>query len=621
MPMLNTNNDTNNTEIAYQSALDKLIQELASEANKDNKDNIDSVKNKIVDLITANAENFIYNIDLPVPYHEHRVQIELDNFTVELNLAKNIRMLSEKSSVANEKPHAKKARTVADVDPKIEVTLYEEAAPGMPVTEKKSIPVQISVPVSMPSIKRTCLSAPVVTELLALPGYQSQATEWQNLFKRSAVQKFIENLEASYKNAKIEEHPLSLLLECDQGLKDKLGEWTKKLNLTAEQYHALLDVYNKYGKTGLEQLFNRWDMDSELIIETANLITTMPTFLPFLDDASFIKTIHTLKSSGEDIRSWWKALIKNYKESYQDLTSLYRELINTVNTIRAMNLTIPTIESIKNPENFLTTLKHVVDLLNKCASQDRAAQLKCIHEVDLSNIDKVYFVIPDMSNQPSVDLEHLKTSQNPQEIRAAVYNYIAKQKYHLPLEKFKAYLERLISQPDNVLGAEAKCKMAYLLAQTTSTNQPSGLDVAAVTKEWKTFSDSVESLETFNKMVKNNFAINAALIVRTLDALKLEMIKPLVAMHSIPPMSFLNKAIKCSEYKFLGISFKGQIPLLQEAQNKMMSDMANIAELYQSYPAEMMQAITFINTKEIVPNKYGKYEPNADDSDFPVRPV
>ncbi len=152
-------------------------------------------------------------------------------------------------------------------------------------------------------------------------------------------------------------------------------------------------------------------------------------------------------------RSWWNALIRNNESAksavlFDQFKRVFAELTTGEN---GMGLTIGPINSlsVKNTDDPSVVLNKLLEFMQKCPVQDRAAQWVCLDRVDFLNAPPDYaFVVPEMkieSDIKSLDdfIKEINEKTNIDDFIAAFYRYIATQKNHLPLSVYQNLLNEL----------------------------------------------------------------------------------------------------------------------------------------------------------------------------------
>jgi hypothetical protein len=505
------------------------------------------------------------------------------------------------------------------IEPKIEIVLFDaEAALSAPKAEGEPL-VTATAPTASTALERQQISDAILAKILKNSEYKQIYENKKTNLEQSDFRKNItKSLNIQTPNA----HPLNGLLTNNATLVKQLTRFTADLALGPEQYDALLDVFSQRGEEGLTQLFDVWDeLNKENILTFKEMHRTilknMPSYLPFINDPELKETLIDIARLGTEKYSWWKALISNHSDikGYGDLSSLFQEFNKTWLCIEGMGLKFDKIEAFKSKSDLSTTLSNMLSLLNKCAKKDRGQQLACIHDVPLEAHDKYYFIIPEMDllHTMSLTFEDLKTQNDPTVIKQLVYRYLATQKFHLPLTDYAEYLNAILN---STFSEEYKCKMAYLLAKTTSAAEDTGFNHQETSKEWKDFNNRFDTLESVTRMQVNSGIAEYffGLMLKAeggFDGARLTGINPFMDMNPIPPISFLNKLLKASEYKFLNP--KLQLTQMKGVQLEMMEEIKTAAYLYTEHPGMIMQAARFIKTETVTANAAGKFYPEDRD--------
>ncbi|KTD15531.1 coiled-coil protein [Legionella gratiana] len=590
---------------------------------------------KILDFL-KNHPQITLNINLPEHLENTKIQIELDNLISNHCLEKNKQKLENNLPHATQSPSKKPEGRIlpkGKIIPRIEITLHEELSTE---TQPESVAdventSTLKLTNDLPKLDRSPIATQIVTDILSLPSQRTNLSKWNDLTNRNEARKFKKDLGLQFNKAN---HPLPELIKNNRELSQALTTWSTKLKFEKEQYNALLDVYGQYGAPGLNQLFRTWEeytndpYKGPAFLDTyASLLKYMPSFLPFIDNKEFQETLSKIANLSKEHRSWWMALIQNHgrKIGYSDLSSLFRQFTDTVNTIEQMGLTFHEIKTIKDEKEFPSTLAGFVDLLNKCRPQDQAVQWQCINNIIISNPNNFHFIIPEMQVETNLgergELEWIKRllvqnkNSNPELVKPAFYRYLATQEQHLPLEQYRKIIDELFSNQE--MNNEAKIRMLYILAKSTSTNAKTGFDPKAVLEEWESFQTRMINLDSLERLKANRSAMGRALFSKGIDAqggtpaVRIQTLKPIMDMPVTPPMSYLNKLLKLSEYKFLDP--KLSLLDLQSVQADMMKKMDKAASLYKDYPESMMHAIRLIKTETIKANKDGQYFPEPQD--------
>ena len=581
--------------------------------------------------------SFAINITLPEHLAKTRIQIELDNLISNRRLEQNIKRLTD-AQPQQEKAAAKgsEARVLPEgkTKPKIEIILSDEdfsetAAPVSAITSDKT-PTFKGVD-SFPKLERSPMAEQLVLDILDKQADKTAKGTWEKITDRNQALAFRRDHFALLKGITIENHPLHLLLRDNKELQQQLKKWTDNLKLGKEQYDALLDVCGQYGSPGLARLFQTWEgyNPEELAAfkEThTHLLKHMPTYLPFIEDKAFQGMINKISILPPEKRSWWMALIQNHGSKppgYSDLPSLFKCFTEATVAIGGMGLQFYKIDAIKDKRDLPSVLSDMLTLLKQCPAHDRKVQWECMSGVDVSRHEKFRFIIPEMKIEDTtlLDLENgvksllgTKPVGNPELLKPAFYRYLAAQKQHLPLEQYQQILESL---KNSKLADEIKLRMIYVLAKTTSTTSDEGFDPISVKEEWDSFKDRIEKLEYMKRIKANRGGLALLALEGGLkamggdDGVRIKALIPLMSMPTTPPMSFLNKLLKLSEYKFLDENLI--LTGMDKVKDEMMLQMNKAAELYGANPKAMMQAIRLIKTETVKANEKGKFFPAEED--------
>lgn len=590
---------------------------------------------KILDFLKSHPQVTL-NINLPEHLENTKIQIQLDNLISNYRLEKNKKKLeSNHPQSANSTSKKPEGRILpkGKIIPRIEITLHEEmSAEVQPISVSQiEDPSTTVLTNDLPKLDRAPIATQIVTDILSLTNQRATLSQWNEFTNRKEAERFKKDLGLQFNK---ENHPLPELIKSNRKLVQDFSVWSKKLKFEKEQYNALLDVYGQYGAPGLIQLFRTWDEYNQdpykgpAFLDTyASLFKYMPTFLPFIDNKEFQETLSKIANLSKEHRSWWMALLHNHgrKIGYSDLPGLFKQFTDTVNTIEQMGLSFHEIKTIKDEKELLSTLTAVVDLLNKCPPQDQAVQWQCINNIIIPNPNNYHFIIPEMQVEANLgergDLEWIKRllvqdkNSSPELVKPAFYRYLATQEQHLPLEQYKKIIDELFSNQE--LNNEAKIRMLYILAKSTSTSAKTGFDSKAVLEEWESFQTRMIKLDSLERLKANRSAMGRALFSKGIDAqggtpaVRIQTLKPVMDMLVTPPMSYLNKLLKLSEYKFLDP--KLSLLELQSVQADMMKKMDKAASLYKDYPESMMHAISLIKTETIKANQDGQYFPEPQD--------
>ncbi len=590
---------------------------------------------KILDFLKTHQQ-ITLNINLPEHLENTQIQIELDNLISNHRLEKNQQKLENslpQSAQSTSKKSEGRILPKGKIIPRIEITLHEEVSTEIQpisVTEVEN-PSTVIPTNDLPKLDRSPIATKIVTDILSLPTQRANLSKWNELTNRKEAETFKKDLGLQFNK---ENHPLPGLLKNNRELVQNLTTWSTKLKFDKEQYNALLDVYGQYGAPGLSQLFKIWDEYNQdpykgpAFIDTyASLFKYMPTFLPFIDNKEFQETLSKIANLSKEHRSWWMALIQNHgrKIGYSDLPGLFKQFTDAVNTIEHMGLSFHEIKTIKDEKELLPTLTALIDLLNKCHPHDQAFQWQCINNIIIPNPNNFHFIIPEMQVETNLgergELEWVKRllvqdkNSNPELVKPAFYRYLATQEQHLPLDQYRKIIDELFSNQE--INNEAKIRMLYILAKSTSTNAKTGFDAKAVLEEWESFQTRMIKLDSLERLKANRSTVGRALFSKGIDAqggtpaVRIQTLKPIMDMPVTPPMSYLNKLLKLSEYKFLDP--KLSLLELQAVQKDMMKKMDKAASLYKDYPESMMHAIRLIKTETIKANKDGQYFPEPQD--------
>lgn len=580
---------------------------------------------KILTYIQENNE-VIINIDLPDHLKDTRTQVEIDNSISNNRLKKNIQSLEVKPSNVAEVPQRSLKRVFSKrKKPRIEITLNENntSPPLTPLVEEST--AQFSS-LSELTLKTKPVLAKLVTELLTLSAQNEELTRWNNITNREEALKFRSEITRTFS---INNHPLSKIIENNEELKD-LPQWMDTLQFKKEQYDALLDVYGQYGVSGLSLIISSWNEYNkdehrrDAFLDTYKyLLKFMPSFLPFIEDKEFESTILNISMLSREHRSWWMALIKNQGtlKEYRNLSQLFGKFSATIVSIEKMGLTFKEISSLKEVADLETATSQILTLLNQCPPQDQAVQWDCCHEITVPSNHDYHFIIPEMKLEEDLgskgDLEWIKTdkSSKPEQVKPAFYRYLAKRAQHLPLEQYELILKELLSNTE--INNEEKTWLIYILAKTTSTDDKLGFDPKSVLVEWNNFKNAMIKMESVDRMKANRSLLGRKAFEGHIYSmggytfLRKEALQPIMEMPVTPPMSYLNKLLRLSEYKYLDekLSLLG----MSKLQKEMMKNMDVSALLYNNYPEAMKKAIKLIKADTLKANRDGKYIPEQKD--------
>lgn len=580
---------------------------------------------------------FAVEITLPAHLEQNKIQIELDNLISNHSLEKNRQQITGTLPSSESGPQitqeAPKGRIrPKKVKPKIEITLYEESMYEGPkeddvVVKTKTPP---SILVEPAKLERSPMATRIISELLSQDIYKAEKNLWEQITNRSDAQTFRKTFPKT-RPASIADHPLHYLVRDNEELKNKLEQWTKTLKLDVEQYDALLDVVGQYGTEGLLCLFKTWEYDNDPYKTAAFkesydlLLKYMPSYLPVIQDSAFNETIAKIANLNAEKRSWWVALIKNHvnvTKGYSDLPYLFKVFTEATVVIEEMGLPFFSIDTIKYNKDLPTTLSHMIALLKKCPARDREVQWKCINNVDISGQSDVHFIIPEMKlGEQHPNLAEMKTAierspeSDPMSIKPAFYRFLAQQKQHLPLKQYEQILNEIFS--NTVLTKQNKLRMVYVLAKTTSTDKDTLLDVEDVYKEWNIFQVRTFELKYMERIKANRSGLARFALTQGIESeggypeVRNKILKPIMDMPFVPPMSYLNKLLTLSEYQFLSPTLS--LLDMKSVQKDMLAKMDQAAALYGEYPEVMSKAIRLIKTATVKENAQGQFFPETKD--------
>lgn len=587
-------------------------------------------------------------IEIVLPHHliNTPVQMHIDHILSNHQRRAHIASLSGATNLALPKAIQTKApegRSVPNkMKPKIDITLFEPITdePTGLMPEPKA-PVSTTDESLSQQIKRSPLPEQVIQELLVL--YPEQNAAWMRCATRDESKQFRTQVFFSPPNTALPNHPLSRLLDTQTRLKERLNQWAGVLQFEATQYNALLDVYGQYGLEGLGKLFDTWDnydphQRNALIQTHQYLLHEMESYIPFIKGDAYNELIRGIATLGDAKLSWWLALLKNHglsKANPKDLLTLYTCFMDHVKAIEALGLTFNTIDAITEVSSLTDTLSHMLKLLNKSDKKDIGIQWECIHQVPVSQHQQYYFIIPQMQlgaqeTTPN-DIEEIKRllkEESPcslENIEPAFYRYLATQKQRLSLEQYqKLFNQRSLATDPRHSGAalseRVKIGMAYILAKTTSTDLDIPLDRDSILNEWESFKSRLITLEYITRIKANRGFLGSAAFIASIgrmggeNQLRIDVLSPLLDMHLSPLLSYLNKLLKLSEYRFLDPQLS--ILSMQGMQRTMMDQMAITADIYQKYPEAALEAIRLIKTETVEENASGQFFPKAEDIDL-----
>lgn len=596
----------------------------------------------VLDFLKANP-TLILDVDLPEELQNSKVQVELDNLISNRRLEFNRQLLSGGStSAADQAPKEAKKRTLPKrkSPPPIVITLSDndssddesESDVAHHLKQSGSLATTPTTPViELPKLQRLPMAAQVVAEILSL--VKQDQTQWNALTNRDEALEYRKNLGAQFTK---ENHPLRKLIANNAEVNLQFSQWENKFKFEKEQYDALLDVYGQYGVPGLTKLFQTWNeyiSDSykgPVFLETYfSLLKHMPSFLPFIEDKAFQDTISKIANLSKEHRSWWMALIKNHGQTagYSNLPGLFKQFMDAVTAIEQMGLTFYEIDSIRDVKDLPTSLNELLALLHKCPKQDQVVQWRCFDSIIIPSTqpNDFHFIIPEMKAEENLgvkaqlewikDLLNQNKDTNPELIKSAFYQYIAKRTQHLPIEQYRNILDEVLS--NNEIKNEIKTRLIYILAKTTSTDDKTGFDAVSVREEWELFKNALFKMDSLERLKANRSYVGRKAMETHISAkggvtgIQNQTLLPIMAMAVTPPMSYLNKLLRLSEYKFL--DEKNSLLDLENIQKDMMQKMDTAALFYQSFPESMMYAIRLIKTDVVQKNAYGHYIPEQED--------
>lgn len=588
---------------------------------------------QLLDLLkTDDLKHVTLEVNLPASFLNSRTQVELDNLISD-------RRLEQRDQERVDVPPALHMPVIAEarvlpkgkITPQIEIVLseaivsdyaLESTSANTTVFDETRVLADRS---GWPTLCRSPMAASIVRQIRS----EDDVARWEEMTIRDEASAFRLEIPA-LPGESLDAHPLCLLLAGDDSLKEQLQTWTDTLQLGKEQYDALLDVCGQYGVQGVRRLFHLWnfngDSNKKDVFKAmhADLLKYMPTYLPFLENDAFNETLSAIVLLTPAKRSVWNALIKNHGETegYSDLPSLFQSFRHFCSAIDAMRLNFSPIETIKDIGSLPATLSGMLSLLKRCPASDRAVQLACLNEAEVSKYPDFHFIIPEMrlgKDNPTMEAlkQILKHGEDidPGICKAVFYRYLATQNQHLPIEQYRTILNGLFS--NQVLNDPVRLRMVYILAKTTSIDTDVRFDADSILAEWKSFEDRTVKLEYMERIKANrDNRFSRAAFTGGIEArggyqeVRMRVLSPIMDMSVIPPISYLNKLFKLSEYKFLDPELS--IIQMEVVQVQMMVDMNKAAELYDRYPESMMQAIRLIHTAT-VSEKQGKFFPDPVD--------
>lgn len=259
--------------------------------------------------ILKRPEYHFFTVPIQLPKDYSQLQIEFDNLISNHQLSNNINRL--KSTVTKEDGDSIKIPRILPerIEPKVEIILFEEEKTE---TEEE---VQAS-DILLPQHTRNILSKlPIAEEILSKifqnPAYTTYQAQWKSIVSREEALEARKNISQFLQVKQLEKHPLLYLVEEHAALREQLKHWTKKLKLEIPQYDALLDVYGQYGEAGLRHLFQEWERSGPSFIELhETFLNKMPSYIPFIADPVFQKTMENIRLQSPERYSWFLALLK-----------------------------------------------------------------------------------------------------------------------------------------------------------------------------------------------------------------------------------------------------------------------------------------------------------------------
>lgn len=500
-------------------------------------------------------------------------------------------------------------------------------------------------PVKPPrSFQRKPLPASVVTQILEIKAPE-QLIQWQQCSDLEESRRF--QTELCFELASQGNQPHLLFDLVNAASKEKLVFWTEKLNLSAQQHSALLDVYGQYGDKGLSTLFGLWDAYDENQLKVfqqthESLLKDMPTYLPFIEDPDFDALIKTLASWGDAKISWWSALIKNHHDAKADdkntdLVSLFQEFSNFIVTVeKKLKLSFgkeSIIDGFKDVQSLSKNLSDVIALLSKLDPDhgDRGIQWNCIHEVLVSKHAEFAFILPEMNisleDTPEPDFTKIVNcfKQNSPKLDRLLlenqipdfFRYLSAAKKRLPIKYYREALQKHaqnITYPANEaelrlydmgpFNTQVQLGLLYMMALTTSSQQDLVFDIEAIKQEWEDCLDRLRHLTYLGRIKKNKDKQNLGglfyygiLGEGGVDAVRHKVLEPLVLhMPNSPPLlNYLHKIIKAAQYRFLDPQLN--LLAMKAKQIDLNDKMAAATELYSANPTIMQSAVRFLNNE------------------------
>ena len=303
------------------------------------------------------------------------------------------------------------------------------------------------------------------------------------------------------------DHPLLSLLERDHvgALKANVASAISTYNLTDVQVNALLPLYDKYGTAGLEKILTAWSTINALPTITPYLVRSLQAHVSgyegmllnndMVDAAKIISGFLPIQ------RQWWEKLYSAHQPIDDNVLNLVNSFTTFSRDLTERGLSFYDLAERKHTftgaGNLPTTLGRMLSILNLCNEDDRDAQWKAMSQIDLSgqgalrqmteglDIDEACgFVVPEMAGSDQ------RTKK--------FYNYIAKQKYHLPLFFYQETLSSLEELRRNKTFSGYAINLLYnFLAETTTGDNCRYFipDVTSAKAQWKSV---VENLTITN---------------------------------------------------------------------------------------------------------------------------
>lgn len=397
----------------------------------------------------------------------------------------------------------------------------------------------------------------------------------------------------------------------NEALIDKLSPY----KLSAPQLNGLLNLYDKYGVSGLTQVIEKLeDIKSQASLsEFSFILNHVAGYEALMKSNEIVDALKTIQGFSKGQRQWWDKLSAAHQPQDSNLCDLVDDFVNFSRKLKEQGLPDPFFElsdedNFKSAGNLPTTLGRMLSLLTLCNPDDKQIQWQAMPRINLSPEGAIRaltdaqhsespcgFVVPEMDINPKKNLHGYNTSStlnmslsNSAQSKEQLYRFIAHQKYRMPLPFYQEAFSQLESMRAKKKLPEAAINNLYkmLLASTTGDN-------------FKHFVNPANAAEHWKNIIKNIDEINIP-VPGANEQIKEGLIETLMDLPVPPPLPILNSLVSLISKPLKNVSTLGMFGL-PAIKTKMESNQAVLTALAETYGNRVYQGMKFYSDDD-----YGK---------------